>query len=76
MKTAYQFCYKITPTSQTQYVYVIAVSYKQAWYFFLNQFKDKRNYYYIGRGNYDITEDQFNNKDVKIGSIYGSDAII
>lgn len=72
---AYQFYYKLNANSKTQYMYVIAYTLKQAWYLFYQAIGDKKKYYSIGRGSYDINETYFKKHHV-VGSIYGGDAII
>lgn len=47
---AYLFWYQLDETSTTEYVYVIAVSYKQAKYFWFNYVKRQLGYVY----DYDV----------------------
>ena len=72
---AFQFYYKITANSKTQYIYIIATTLKQAWWYLYNQYGHIKKYYSMGRGNYDLPQTKWYNKH-KVGEIYGGDAII
>lgn len=74
---AYTFWYKITETARTEYVYVVACSYKQARYFWFNYLKYTLGYAY----DYDLEPcDEIDSTDfVKehhVGDILGQNAII
>lgn len=73
--TAYQFGYKINANSQTTYIWVLAYSQKQAWYFVKNKYGNLKNYYWVGRGLWDIHSTYFKNYH-KAGQIYGNEADI
>lgn len=72
MLKAYQFGYKITALSKTTYIWVIASSEKQAWYFMKNKYGNFKNYYWVGRASWDIEQNEFLYKHA-IGQVIGDD---
>lgn len=73
MKKAYLYWYKSSETSYTQYIYIIAYSNKQAFYYF-----NKNNYttmYDYGCA-YEVIEEFKFNKRHNVGDILGANAII
>lgn len=74
---AYLFWYQYAPSTKSEYVYVIAVSYKQAKYFWYNYIKNTLGYIY----DYDLMPcNEIEAKNFilqhKVGDILGEEAII
>ena len=74
---AFAFWYLLSPNSSTEYIYVIAVSYKQAKYFWYNYLKYNLGYVY----DYDLEPcEEIDYKDFNkshdVGDILGGNAII
>ena len=74
---AYTFWYLLTSNSTTEYVNIIALSYKQAKYFWFNYLKYELGFVY----DYDldpcnIIESKYFTKSHDVGDILGRNAII
>lgn len=74
---AFQFWYKSTPTSPTEYIYVIAVSFKQAKFFWYKHLKNVIGYAYDYETYPIYVKEEKDFLDVHaVGEILGANAVI